>query len=139
MKKHVSLLVCVVVVAGLLLGPSTKSARAVKPFALQFYSKYIKEDSARPEVQEYAQLVKSTKCHLCHEGKSKKHRNAYGRELSKLLDKKTDKKNVKKIQAALAKVETMHVKPDDENSPTFGELIAQCKLPGGDPKKEEKK
>ena len=65
------------------------------------------------------------KCNICHEGKSKKDKNAYGKLLDKLLDRKKDAKNPEKIRQALAAVES-------EKSPsgeTYGELIKEGKLP----------
>lgn len=66
-------------------------------------------------------------CNICHEGKSKKNRNAYGKALGGLLGK--DEKDADKVQKAFAEVEKMHSIPDDEKSPTFGDLINEGKLP----------
>ncbi len=61
----------------------------------------------------------------------------YGVELAKLLDNKTDKDNKDKIHSALAKVEKLPSNAQDKNSPTFGQLIQQGKLPGGAPAAEK--
>lgn len=101
-------------------------AFAIKQFQDQFKELYVKPDGTS-EQQAFAELVKSAKCNVCHEGKSKKNRNAYGEKLSELLDKKADKKDVDKIRASLEKVAGMK----SPEGPTFGELIAEGKLPGG--------
>jgi hypothetical protein len=79
---------------------------------------------------------------MCHvQGKEKKVRNAYGTQLSMILKKdnfKPDRlkaepeKCAAEIVAALDAVAAK--KSGDDSSPTFGELIAQHKLPGGDAK-----
>ena len=47
------------------------------------------------------------------------------------MDKKEDAKDKEKILAALKKVEDLHSDPEDDKSPTYGELIRANKLPGG--------
>ena len=61
----------------------------------------------------------------------------YGRQLAKLLDRKTDKDKPEKIQKAFDHVAKLKVNPKDKKSPTFGQRIADGKLPGGELKKEE--
>ena len=58
----------------------------------------------------------------------KKIRNDYGKQLAKLVTK-ADKKNKAKIQAALDAVAKLKSAPSDPTSPTFGEKIANGKLP----------
>jgi hypothetical protein len=58
-------------------------------------------------------------------------RNVYGQALDQLIEK--TEKDPAKIEAALDEVAKQKSNPDDANSPTFGELLAQGKLPGGDP------
>jgi hypothetical protein len=118
---------------------AVQSAYAILPFSKEFTGKYVKEDSKEKKDQEFAKLVAETKCNVCHMGKSKKDRNPYGVELSKLLDKKADKDNKDKIKSALAKVEKLPVDPKDKKSPTFGQLIKEGKLPGGKPGEEKDK
>ena len=125
-------------VAGAMLWGSTPSALAVKAFSDQFRAKYVKEKPANDKEKAFAEAVTKAKCLVCHEGKSKKNRNRYGKQLAELLDKKTDKENVEKIQKALDRVAKMKSEPKKKDSPTFGELIAAGKLPGGEPKKEKK-
>ncbi len=129
--KNFCLLLLFGFVAGTLLS-QVEPARAIAPFKKEFEAKYVKKDPTTPEEQALAAAVKEAKCNVCHVGKKKKDRNAYGEALSELLDKKADAKDLAKIQEALDKVADMKSNPDDPNSPTFGELIKQGKLPGGD-------
>lgn len=106
----------------------TPMAWAIKPFNDQFIEHYIgeKKDTA------FAKEVLGAKCWLCHQGrKSRKNHNAYGEELAKLLDKRTDARDTEKIVAALVEVEKIHLEPENEESPTYGDLIKAGKLPGG--------
>jgi cytochrome c2 len=126
-----------------LLGLTAKSASAIAPFQAEFIKLYIND---HPN-EEFAKMVKTkAKCHICHQGKKVgPHHNAYGIHLVDLLDAKEDKKDKEKIKEALAKVAEMHSDPNDDKSPTYGELIAKGELPGGDLEKakeepaEEKK
>jgi hypothetical protein len=104
----------------------TQPALAIPPFQKEFLKLY-----AQDKESEFGQLATSAKCFICHQGKNRHHRNPYGQQLDPLLDKKTDKKNPEKIIAALKQVAEMHSVAGDDSSPTFGELIAQGKLPGG--------
>jgi len=106
------------------------AAQAKPPYKLQWEAKYVKKNSTVPAEQALATAAEAAKCNICHVGKSKKDRNAYGKELAKFL-MKGDEKDVAKIQKALADVEVMHSKADDPTSPTFGDLMKQGKLPGG--------
>ncbi|HEX5447004.1 MAG TPA: hypothetical protein VFW87_24530 [Pirellulales bacterium] len=108
-----------------------ESAYAIAPFKKQFEEKYVKKDPQTPEEKALAAAVTEAKCNVCHVGKSKKNRNNYGEALNVLLDKKADMKDTAKIQAALDTVAEQKSNPTDPNSPTFGELIKQGKLPGG--------
>ena len=130
MKNLCLLLVCGFVVCTLL--ARIESAHAIDPFKKEFEAKYVKADPSTPEEKSLAAAVKQAKCNVCHVGTKKKDRNAYGDALDGLLDKKADIKNKAKIQDALDKVADMKSKKDDPNSPTFGELIKQGKLPGGE-------
>lgn len=122
--------IAVVLIIGLCAGSClAPEARAIVAFKREFQKLYITPDSSK----EFADLVKSNKtgCFVCHQGKDRRHHNAYGDELAKLLDKKKDIKDIKKIAESLRKVEAMHTNPDDESSPTYGDLIKDEKLPGG--------
>jgi hypothetical protein len=128
MKKAVLTLLAGVFVLGL----SLDAARAIAPFKKEFDEKYVKDSKD----QQFVAAVKKANCLVCHaknaEGKEdKKIRNAYGKALDALLDKKTDAKDVAKIQAALDTVANEKSNPDDASSPTFGDLIKSGKLPGG--------
>ncbi len=110
---------------------SASPAFAVKQFKERFEKRYIKADSAEPKDTALREAYEKAACNVCHEGESKKNRNAYGRALHEFLDKK-DKDDEAKIDAALEKVESKRSVPGDEKSPTFGELLRQGKLPAGD-------
>ncbi len=119
-----------------------RPAVAIMSFHKEFIKLYLGENSD-PD-SDLAKLVKEKKlkCLICHQGKKKKHHNPYGEHFEALLDKKKDKKDTEKIIAALKKVGAMHSDPNDENSPTYDELIKAGKLPGGsleDLKKEPPK
>ena len=99
----------------------SKPALAVPPFQKQFAAQYLEgNDNA-----DFVAAVKKAKCNLCHVGKKKKDRNAYGKELAKLLDKKKDAKNVDAIKAALEKVAAMK-----SGDTTYGDLIKKGDLAG---------
>jgi len=102
-----------------------REAFAIKQFADQFKDMYVKEGTP------LAAEVETAKCNVCHKGKSKKDRNAYGEALAKLLDKKEDKENVEKIREALTAVAKESSDPAKADAPTFGTLIEEGKLPGG--------
>ena len=139
-------LVVMFFVGVLVAGGLAKPAHAIKQFSDEFLKLY-KVDKKDESPSAFAKAVLEAKCYTCHQGKkSKKNRNRYGAELSKLLDKKKDAKNPEKIVEALEKVAKMHVNAKDKKSPTYGELIKAGKLPGGplkevkeEPKGSEKK
>ena len=94
---------------------------------------FIKEYVAGHQNKEFVDLCKKAKCNICHQGRKDKHnRNAYGVQLAELVDMKKDGKNAEKLKEALVKVAAMHSVAKDDKSPTYGELIADGKLPGGD-------
>jgi hypothetical protein len=109
-------------------GASSRPAFAIKQFADEFKAVYVKPGST------LAAAVETAKCNVCHVGSNKKERNAYGNALAELLDKKEDAKNVEKIRKALETVAAMPSDPAKADAPTFGALIEQGKLPGGDAK-----
>ena len=118
MKRLSVLLVLGVIVSGV----SANSASAVPQFLKQFEGKYAEGNET------YTALVKKTKCNVCHMGKKKKDRNAYGMELSKLLTKK-DKKDNEKIQKALDTVSGLKPAGSEES---YGDRIKAGKLPAGE-------
>mgnify|MGYP000156237332 CR=1 FL=1 len=109
---------------------SASPAFAVKQFKERFEKRYIKADSAEPKDAALREAYEKAGCNVCHEGESKKNRNAYGRALNEYLEK-NDKDDDAKIDAALEKVESKRSVPGDDKSPTFGELLRQGKLPAG--------
>ena len=141
-RRALIVAVCVAAVAVLIHVPS---ARAIPPFFKEFQAKYVKAESADEKDKAFATLVNTTaKCNVCHVGTNKKTRNAYGQQLAMLLKKDNFKaprlkdepdKCKAEILEALDKVAAM--KSGDDTSPTFGELIVQGKLPGGDAKPAE--
>lgn len=120
MKKAVLFLLCGAFVIGL----SLPSVKAVPPFKKEFDAMYVKPDGTAAE-KALAAAAAEAKCNICHVGKDKKDRNAYGKELAKHL-KKDDGKNVEKIKKALTDVESAK----SPGGKTFGELIKEGKLPG---------
>jgi hypothetical protein len=110
---------------------ASRPAFAIKQFFDEFKAAYVKPESADPNEKALAAEVETAKCNVCHAGKSKKDRNAYGNALADLLDKKEDAKNVAKIKESLEKVAAMPSVPGKADAPTFGDLIKQGKLPGG--------
>jgi len=114
----------------LVCGGSARDAFAIKQFGEEFKAVYVKPDSADPAEKALAAAVETAKCNVCHEGSSKKDRNAYGQALDKLLDKKEDAKNVEKIRKALEEVAALPSDPAKADSPTFGALLKEGKLPG---------
>jgi hypothetical protein len=104
---------------------SGREAFAIKQFADEFKEVYVKEGTP------LAAAVEEAKCNVCHKGKSKKDHNAYGEALAKLLDKKEDKTNKEKIRQALETVAKESSDPSKPDAPTFGDLLAEGKLPGG--------
>ncbi|HVU85726.1 MAG TPA: hypothetical protein VHD36_00270 [Pirellulales bacterium] len=120
------------VAAAIVVGSTINTALAIAPFKKEFDELYVKNSKN----EEFVAAAKKANCLICHgknaEGKEdKKVRNAYGKALDKLLDKKEDAKNVEKIKAALETVAKEKSNPDDPSSPTFGDLLSQGKLPSG--------
>ena len=122
--------VAVGLVVAVLAVSAGRPAYAIKQFFDEFKAKYVKPDSSDPADKALAAAVETEKCNVCHVGKSKKDRNAYGEALAGLLDKKADAQNVPKIKDSLEKVAEMP--SDGKGGPTFGTLIKEGKLPGGE-------
>jgi hypothetical protein len=121
------------VLCGFLVGATAarlEPVHAIEAFKNEFMNKYVKKDSTDPNEKAFAAAATNAKCMVCHVGPTnKKNRNAYGRALDELLDKKADAKNSQKIQDALKTVEGKKSNRNNPNSPTFGENIKQGKLP----------
>ena len=122
--------VCLILLVGLFVSATARPALAV----LQFYKVWETEYLTNHPDQEYATLVKkpANRCFVCHVGKKRTHRNAYGAQLEELLDWKKDAKDKEKIAAAIQQVGAMHVDPNDDSSETFAERIAAGKFPAGE-------
>lgn len=127
MKKLVLLMIVAAAVSSL----GVEAARAVPPFKKEFDNLYVKKDSTEAPDKALAEAVEKVKCNVCHVGKDKKKRNAYGEALKKLINKK--EKDPAKIKEAIEKVGAEHSDPNDANSPTYGDLIKEGKLPAGAP------
>ncbi len=123
--------VCIMALCGLVAGTvlaKVQMAYGVDAFKKEFESMYVSKEPATDAEKSLVAAVQKAKCNVCHVGKTKKVRNEYGKALSSLVTKK-DAKNTEKIHEALEKVAGMKSKPADDNSPTFGDLIKQGKLP----------
>jgi outer membrane murein-binding lipoprotein Lpp len=120
-------------------------ASAHPAFKKEFDSLYLAKGS--PLANAYGGR---SNCNVCHVGGTmdRKHRNAYGQALDKLLDENdalaltmeamrrnptAAKAAEKKIQEAFQRVEKMPSNPAQAKSPTFGELIRAGKLPVSPP------
>jgi len=120
-------------VVAVVVGGSARPAFAIKQFFDEFKAVYVKPDSNDPAEKALAAAVETAKCNVCHMGMNKKDRNAYGNALAELLDKKEDAKNMEKIRQSLEKVAGMPSDPAKSDSPKFGDLIKQGKLPAPNP------
>ncbi len=125
------------VVACLLSSP----AQAIPPLVEQFKTKYVSAEPASDQEKSFAELVTKTKCNLCHvDGEKKSVRNRYGTELSKLVNKDELKaglesdpeKTTEELSAAFEKIAALPYATDQENSPTFGQVISLGRLPGAE-------
>ena len=131
------------VVAGLIACFVLLDARPA--LAIKEYGDVFKDMFMKPEEDEdYAKLVRKANCLVCHQGRKRTNYNPYGEAMLGMLDKEVDKEDVDKITEVIVEVNTFHTDPEDEESPTYGELIANKELPGGpldvvkrDPPKEE--
>ncbi|MCA9238876.1 MAG: hypothetical protein KDA37_01695 [Planctomycetales bacterium] len=74
---------------------------------------------------------KQAKCHVCHQGKSKKNSNPYGKQFEGKLTK-NDRKDKDKIVNVLKEIGKLRSDPKDDQSLTYEQLIAESQLPGGD-------
>ncbi len=132
MKRLCTVLVCSVAVMAVYSFGRLDSAQAYPTFLKAFQKKYVGDEKTDTEKTLAKEIKRAKKCYVCHDprpgadGKvSKKNRNPYGQALNKYLTEK-DKKDVKKAEEMLSKVENM--KPDGSDK-TFGELIKEGKLP----------
>lgn len=129
MNRIVSYFCCAAVAFALV----ARSASAIPQFFNEFKAKYA-DPEGEPEQKALAEAIDEIKpatlrCNVCHVGKDKKKRNAYGEQLAELLDKKEDKDDKEKIQKALDEVAEIKIDPDDEESPTYGDVLKEGKIP----------
>ena len=59
--------------------------QAYPPFFEEFKKKYTKETPTTPEETAFKETVTTTKCGICHTGKTKKVRNTYGLAIEKFI------------------------------------------------------
>ena len=131
---------CRLLVAVPLLFAFVSPARAIPQFYTEFKKDYV--DTLKDKKFAEAMGKSDVKCLACHQGKQKKNRNSFGKEVGKVLTKK-DKSDNEKIAAGLKKALAMHVDPKDEKSETYMDRLKASKWPGGkledlmkDPKKD---
>ncbi len=126
---------CLLIAAPILVTlAASQQAVAIPLFAKQFKKDYLDNHADKKFAQEASKAPNS--CLVCHQGlKKRKNRNAFGKELAKLLNKKTDsktdEKTLAKISDALKKVLAMHVDPKDEKSETYLDRVKAGKYPAG--------
>lgn len=119
---------------------ATRRAAAIGPFYEEFKKDYIENNENKQFAEEAGK--KPQGCLICHQGKEKKVRNAFGKEVGKLLDKKKDAKDTAKMDEAFKKALAMHVDPKDPKSETYMDRVKAGKWPAGnleDLKKEPPK
>ncbi|TWT47823.1 hypothetical protein [Botrimarina hoheduenensis] len=103
------------------------SVRAHSEFQKEFLRTYAGKDADRG----FRTLAKKAKCYACHQGKEDRtNYNVYGQALTAHLTE-DDRKDKKKIVAALRTVEQEPIDSADETSGTFGERLLRNELPGG--------
>jgi hypothetical protein len=78
----------IILAAAIMVVGLCRPAAAVAPFYIEFKKAYL---DPHPD-KEYAAAVNKAadRCFVCHQGKNRKHHNAFGIHLVELLDKKTD-------------------------------------------------
>ena len=132
--RKLSLLLAVLMMVAL-----ASTASALPAFQLEFKKEYVDSLTDKKFAEEISKA--DVKCLVCHQGKNRKNRNAFGAEVAKLLTKK-DIKDHDKIAAGLKKALAMHVDPKNEKSETYMDRLQAGKWPGGqleDLKKDPKK
>lgn len=123
MTKLVATTLGLAVVVAIVWGPNLQQAGAKPPYKKQWDEMYMKEGSPM-----FKALEGKSNCNICHQGKNRKNRNAYGQAIAKFLEK-GDEKKPEKIVAALEKAAAEKSDPNNSDSPTFGKLIEEGTLP----------
>lgn len=113
---------------------ASRPAVAIPLFAKVFKQDYLDNNADKKFAEESGKPP--TSCLFCHQGaKNRKNRNAFGKEVGKLLNKKDNSKptpeNMAKITEALKKVMAMHVDPKDDKSETYLDRVKAGKFPVG--------
>lgn len=126
MRYQATLFACAVWLAVGMSQPAT----AVVQFYNVFKAEYLDD---HPD-KEFAAAVNkaNVKCLVCHQGKARKHHNAFGKHLVEVLDRKKDTKDKEKISAELKKALELHVDPNDDKSETYLDRLKASKWPGGE-------
>lgn len=124
--------VCLSLAGGLLVVALMASqASALPPFNKEFAAKYVEGNSNAA----FVEAVGTAKCNACHEGTSKKNKNAYGKAVAMFLTKAEFEKVKADADAAKKYIDEGLEKAAAEKSAsgkTYGELIAEGKLPGAE-------
>ena len=123
--------VCFLMLAALLIIASTAQPAAA---VMQFYNEYKKAYLDNHPDKEYVKAVTkpADRCFTCHQGKSRKNHNVFGKPLVELLDRKKDIRNKEKIAAAIKKVMETRVDPKNDKSETYLDRVKASKWPGGE-------
>ena len=109
----------------------TPPAGAEKPVMEQFKTMYVKSKSTDRTAVIFKEAVEKKQCTICHLPKPQKGFNAYGKQVSTLITK-CNSQDAQAVRAALKKVAQMKSNPSDSKSLTFGQRLAQGKLPVGE-------
>jgi hypothetical protein len=104
------------------------SAMAFPELNDAFRAKYVKPDSTEANDVAFSQAYSQATCNVCHIGSNKRMRNAYGKELAKLVTRR-DARNKNRIETALERAAQLKSDPADPQAPTFGQRITDGKLP----------
>jgi hypothetical protein len=145
MKKFSVASLSIAVAVAICLTFSAGTAESRPNYAKSWGIKYVKKDGTSDEDKAFVVVVENAKCSVCHEpGDNRKLRNRYGKALAEIIKPKDaadwkGEKDAKKIEEAFEKVAVIHIDVKDDKSPTYGDLIKQGKLPGGEVKPAEDK
>ena len=127
-KRFICLAVASLAAAILWMGIGAQTAMAHKEFKEVFVKEYVKADSTDPKDMAFAKAANTASCAICHSPKDKKIRNAYGKVVEKFLTG-VKKSETDKIKEGLEKAAEEHTVAGDATSPTYGDKIADGKLP----------
>lgn len=103
-------------------------ACAVKEFYSELEAKYVNRNSKDENDVAVAQAFQDARCTICHPGDDKHRLSRYAAQLSMRVGAH-DRKNKKRIQAAMQEVGAMRSDHRDPKSPTYNELFRQGKFP----------